>query len=73
MEQQELEALVRQMYEEIGEMLKDPNCGRVATEKITALYGPPISRPKLALISFQGRCGRPIIHAGRLARPASLP
>lgn len=55
----ELEALARQMYEQTAELLGDPFCGPVATEKITALYGPPILRPNLALVSFQGGGGDP--------------
>ena len=53
-EQTELERLARRMYEETFDLMKDPRLGKVARGKVTLLYGPPMVRPDIALVSFQG-------------------
>lgn len=52
-EQRELEGLARRMYRETMERCKDPRW-REEARKVTLLYGPPMMRPDLFLVSFQG-------------------
>ena len=52
-EQDELERLARCMYEEAFSRLKERRAREVAS-KITVLYGPPLVRPDVFLVSFQG-------------------
>ena len=54
MDQDRLEKLVRQAYEEMFALRKLPGMGAVVKNKMTMLYGPPMMRPDLALVSFQG-------------------
>lgn len=51
--QQEIERLARCMYRETMERLKRPRWKQV-TQKLTLLYGPPMMRPDVFLVSFQG-------------------
>ena len=44
-------------YEETFVRLDDPRPSNVVKHKITVMYGPPMVRPDLALISFQGGGG----------------
>ena len=53
MNQQELEQLAARMYCETMERLEDPCWSKVA-QKVTLLYGPPMVRPDVFLVSFQG-------------------
>ncbi len=54
----ELKKLATLMYEEIGVRLQDPALKKVVgCRNITALYGPPMVRPDVALVSFQGGGG----------------
>ena len=53
-EQAELERLAHRMYDETFELLKDPRLRKVARGKLTLFYGPPMVRPDIALVSFQG-------------------
>ena len=55
--QKELERLARQMYEETFRPLDDLRMRRVVKHKITAMFGPPMVRPDVALVSFQGGGG----------------
>ena len=52
-EQDELERLARCMYEEAFSRLNEHRAREVAS-KITMLYGPPLVRPDVFLVSFQG-------------------
>ena len=52
-EQQELEQLAQCMYRETMERRKDLRWMEVA-QKVTLLYGPPMMRPDVFLVSFQG-------------------
>ena len=56
-EQQHIERLASGMYQETFARLDDPRLCEVVQHKVTALYGPPMVRPDLALISFQGGAG----------------
>lgn len=56
--QQELEQLVQRMYCETMERLDDP-CWSEVAQKVTLLYGPPMVRPDVFLVSFQGGGGDP--------------
>ena len=53
MTQQQIERLARCMYRETMERREDPRWKQVA-QKVTLLYGPPMMRPDLFLVSFQG-------------------
>ncbi|MYG12318.1 MAG: hypothetical protein F4171_05920 [Gammaproteobacteria bacterium] len=55
--QQELERLACQMYSETFKLLEEPELKEVAKHRVTAMYGPPMVRPDLALVSFQGGAG----------------
>lgn len=48
-----LERLAECMYRETFERLEDP-CWSKDVEKVTLLYGPPMVRPDVFLVSFQG-------------------
>ena len=48
-----LERLAERMYRETFERLEDP-CWSKDVEKVTLLYGPPMVRPDVFLVSFQG-------------------
>lgn len=52
-EQEEVERLAKCMYRETMERLDDPRWAEVA-QKVTLLYGPPMVRPDVFLVSFQG-------------------
>ena len=52
-EQEEVKRLARCMYRETMERLDDPRWAEVA-QKVTLLYGPPMVRPDVFLVSFQG-------------------
>ena len=56
-QQAELERLAKRMYSETFKRIEDPVLGRVAKGKVTLLYGPPMVRPDVALVSFQGGGG----------------
>ena len=56
MEQQQLERLAERMYRETFERLENPRWSKVAG-KVTLLYGPPMVRPDVFLVSFQGGGG----------------
>ena len=49
-----IEALLREAYSETHEMLNDPELGSVVKDGLTISYGPPIYKPDLLLLSFQG-------------------
>ena len=53
----QVERLARQMYDETFERLDDPRLREVVRDKVTVMYGPPMVRPHLALVSFQGGGG----------------
>lgn len=53
-QQDNLERLASRMYEEIRERMADPVLSAVVKHRITALYGPPMLCPDLALVTFQG-------------------
>ena len=53
----QVERLARQMYDETFERLDDPRLREVVRDKVTVMYGPPMVRPDLALVSFQGGGG----------------
>ena len=53
----ELKRLARRMYRETFERLEAPSLQAVVKHKITILYGPPMVRPDLFLLSFQGGAG----------------
>lgn len=53
----QVECLARQMYGETFERLDDPRLREVVRDKVTVMYGPPMVRPDLALVSFQGGAG----------------
>ena len=53
----QVERLARQMYDETFERLDDPQLREVVRDKVTVMYGPPMVRPDLALVSFQGGGG----------------
>lgn len=57
MEQEELKRLASRMYCEIFQRLEDPRMREVVNHKVTAMYGPPMVRPDVALVSFQGGGG----------------
>lgn len=56
-DQQAVEQLARRMYEETLLRLDDSRLRKVVEHKITVMYGPPLVRPDLALVSFQGGGG----------------
>ena len=49
-----IERLLREAYSKSHEMLKDPELGSVVQHGLTISYGPPIYKPDLLLLSFQG-------------------
>ena len=53
----QVEHLACQMYDETFERLDDPRLRQVVRDKVTVMYGPPMVRPQLALVSFQGGGG----------------
>ena len=55
--QAEIEQLAERMYEETFLRLRHVDLGGVVKHRITALYGPPMARPDLMLVSFQGGGG----------------
>ena len=52
--QRKIEALLRKAYAETHEMLKDQELRSVVKDRLTISYGPPIYKPDLLLLSFQG-------------------
>ena len=52
-EQREVDQLALRMYSETMERLECPRWSEVA-RKVTALYGPPMFRPDVFLVTFQG-------------------
>ena len=52
----------RQAYKEAHDLLRDPEMRSVVNGGLTILYGPPIERPDLFLISFQGGGAEPVIY-----------
>ena len=52
----------RQAYKEAHDLLRDPEMRSVVNGGLTILYGPPIERPDLFLISFQGGGAAPVIY-----------
>ena len=56
-EQRELEHLAKRMYEEVFRRLEDPVLGEVVKDKVTVMFGPPMVRPDVAIVSFQGGAG----------------
>ena len=56
-QQEKLERLARVMYKKTCKRTKDPDwAGVLHNNKVTLLYGPPMVRPDVALVSFQGGC-----------------
>ena len=55
--QRGVERLARQMYAETFKRLEVPRLRHVVKHKITVMYGPPMERPDLALVTFQGGGG----------------
>ncbi|MDE0364793.1 MAG: hypothetical protein OXP09_04395 [Gammaproteobacteria bacterium] len=53
----QVERLARQMYDETFERINEPRLGEVVRDKVTVMYGPPMVRPDLAIVSFQGGGG----------------
>ena len=49
-----IEGLLREAYSKSHEMLKDPELGSVVQHGLIISYGPPIPKPDLLLLSFQG-------------------
>lgn len=58
----ELINVVNKAYEATKSILREPEMCSVATGGVTILYGPPIFRPDLFLISFQGGGAAPLIY-----------
>ena len=56
-QQRELEYLAKQMYEEVFQRLEDPVLREVVRDRITVMFGPPMVRPDVAIVSFQGGAG----------------
>ena len=52
--QRKIETLLREAYSETHEMLNAPELGSVVKDGLTLSYGPPIHKPDLLLLSFQG-------------------
>lgn len=52
-EQDKVKRLAKCMYRETMRRLDDPGCGEFV-RKVTLLYGPPMVRPDVFLVSFQG-------------------
>ena len=52
-----VERLALRMYDETFERLDDRRLSEVVRDKVTVMYGPPMVRPDLALVSFQGGGG----------------
>ena len=55
--QRDLERLASRMYNEVFRCLEDPLLRGVVKDKVTAMFGPPMMRPDIALVSFQGGAG----------------
>ena len=55
--QQELERLAGRMYKDTCRRLEDSHLREVVKHKITVMYGPPMARPNIMLVSFQGGGG----------------
>lgn len=53
----ELNALTKRMYTEARERTRDPKWNAVIDPKITIMFGPPMVKPDLVLVSFQGGAG----------------
>lgn len=53
----EIEELASRMYEETFLRLQDVDLRDIVKRRITALYGPPMARADLMLVSFQGGGG----------------
>ena len=51
---QKLRELLREAYADTHEKTKVPAMGEVVKDGLIISYGPPISRPDMLLISFQG-------------------
>ena len=51
---QKLKELLREAYADTHEKMKVPAMGEVVKDGLIISYGPPISRPDMLLISFQG-------------------
>lgn len=51
---QKLKELLREAYADTHEKMKVPAVGEVVKDGLIISYGPPISRPDMLLISFQG-------------------
>ena len=51
---QKLKELLREAYADTSEKMKVPAMGAVVEKGLIISYGPPISRPDMLLISFQG-------------------
>ena len=51
---QRLKELLREAYADTREKMKDPKMHTVVEKGLIISYGPPISRPDMLLISFQG-------------------
>lgn len=56
-EQTRLDGLTQKMYREISQRMENPALNWVVKDKITALYGPPMVTPELAIVTFQGGGG----------------
>ena len=55
--QTDVERLARRMYDETFDRIEDPDLRGVAKDRVTVLFGPPMLRPDVALVSFQGGAG----------------
>ena len=55
--QADMERLARRMYDETFDRSEDPDLEGVAKDRVTVLFGPPMLRPDVALVSFQGGAG----------------
>ena len=55
--QKELERLAKRMYDEVFQRLEDPALQAVVKDKVTVMFGPPMVRPDVAIVSFQGGAG----------------
>ena len=56
-----IEGLLREAYSTTHEMLKDPKLGAVVQHGLLISYGPPISKPDLLLLTFQGGGESPVV------------
>ena len=53
-EHNELKRLAMRMYEETWRRIDDPRWEAVVGSKVTVLFGPPMVRPDVVVVSFQG-------------------